>query len=113
MFELAVAILSVTLIAISQLLFKSAAADTARSGARAYLTHPKILGGLALNGLAAVAWIIALRRLEISYLYPILSINYLVVPLAARRFFHETISRRRLIAISIIGIGVFVSMLGA
>ena len=112
MLELAVGILSVLLIAVSQLLFKAAASDPAGRGVRAYLSHPKILAGLALNGMAAIAWIVALQKLEISYLYPILSINYLLVPLGARWFFKEQITRRRLAAIMIIGTGVFVCLLG-
>ena len=39
MLELAVGILSVLLIAVSQLLFKAAASDPAGRGVRAYLSH--------------------------------------------------------------------------
>jgi drug/metabolite transporter (DMT)-like permease len=111
MLEIVVGSLSVILIATSQLLFKSAAASKAR-GLRGYLLHPKIFLGLGLNGLAAACWIIALRRLEISYLYPMLSVNYLLVPLGAQWIFGEKIRRQRFIAIGVICIGVFICLLG-
>jgi len=70
------------------------------------ITDPRILGGLALNGVAALGWIVALRQLEISYLFPLLSINYLVVPVGAWWFFQETVSPRRRLAIVVICVGV-------
>jgi drug/metabolite transporter (DMT)-like permease len=109
MLEIFIGLFSVVLIAISQLLFKSATTSGER---RFLLLHPRILLGLALNAVAAACWIIALRELEISYLYPILSINYLLVPLGARWCFKEKISRGRLIAIGVICLGVFICLLG-
>ncbi len=83
MLEVTIAACSVILIAVSQLLFKSAASGPRRRAAYRYLLDPKIILGLGLNGIAAACWVFALRRLEISYLYPILSVNYLLV-LSAR-----------------------------
>lgn len=112
MLEVAIATCSVILIAVSQLLFKSAASGPQRRPAFRYLLDPKIVIGLGLNGIAAACWVFALRRLEISYLYPILSINYLLVPLGARCCFGESLGPRRLLAIGVICLGVFVCLLG-
>ena len=108
MAELLIALASITLIATSQLLFKGAmrAHRTGGRGLARAVTDPRIIGGLALNGLAALGWIVALRQLEISYLFPLLSINYLVVPLGAWWFFQETVSPRRKLAIAVICGGV-------
>jgi small multidrug resistance pump len=114
MLEILVGVLSVVLIAVSQLLFKSAATATATGerSPRGFLSHPRILLGLALNGIAAACWIVALRKLEISYLYPILSVNYLLVPLGAHWCFGEKLGAQRLAAIGVICLGVFVCLLG-
>lgn len=112
MFEISFGIISVAIIAASQLLFKSATSSTSRSGALRVLLHPKILLGLALNVIAAACWIIALRKIEISYLYPILATNYLLVPIGARWIFGEKISRQHFLAVSVICVGVFVCLLG-
>ena len=110
MFELLVAIASIVLIAVSQLLFKGAMLRLKQSdrkrGLIGVVTHPWIIGGLALNGFAAVCWILALRKLEISYLFPLLSINYLIVPLGAWWLFNERVSRTRKLAIAVICVGV-------
>lgn len=112
MLEVTIAACSVILIAVSQLLFKSAASGPRRRAAYRYLLDPKIILGLGLNGIAAACWVVALRRLEISYLYPILSVNYLLVPLGARYCFGESLRPRRLVAISVICLGVFICLLG-
>ena len=112
MLETAIGTLSVFLIAASQLLFKSGAILRARGDTCPLILQPRILVGLAMNALAAACWIFALRKLEISYLYPILAINYLLVPLGARLFFGEGFGRRRAIATAIICAGVFICLIG-
>jgi drug/metabolite transporter (DMT)-like permease len=42
-----------------------------------------------MNGLAAMCWVLALRSIELSRVFPLLSLNYLLVPLGARWFFGE------------------------
>ncbi len=111
MLELSIAVLSVVLIAASQLLFKGAMRKKREGSIVRFALQPGIIGGLALNGIAAVCWIFALRELEISYLYPLLSVNYLLVPLGARWVFGEAISRQRMAAITVICAGVFVCLL--
>ena len=111
MLEISVGIISVILIATSQLLFKSGSTQ-ARVSDRHMLLQPKILLGLALNAVAAGCWILALRKLEISYIYPILATNYLMVPLGASLFFDEPLGRRRLVATTIICAGVCLCLLG-
>ena len=106
MAELLIALASIALIATSQLLFKGAMRARSGGGVMTAVADPRILGGLALNAVAAFGWIFALRELEISYLFPLLSINYLVVPLGAWWFFQETVSPRRKLAIAVICVGV-------
>jgi drug/metabolite transporter (DMT)-like permease len=114
--EISIALASILMIAVSQLLFKAAMSNSSRNqegskSMRMLVLHPMILLGLALNLAAALCWILALRKLQISFLYPLLSINYLLVPLGASVVFRERISRRRGVAIFVICIGVFVCLL--
>ena len=68
MLELIVALLSVLMIAVSQLLFRSAALEKRDASVRGlflrYASHPKIILGLTLNVGAAMCWIISLRKLD-------------------------------------------------
>jgi drug/metabolite transporter (DMT)-like permease len=107
--EFVFALVGVLLIAVSQLLFKGVAKRDL--GAVATLAEPKVIAGLAINVVAACCWVFALRRLELNYAFPLLSLNYLLVPLGARWCFGERITRSRWIAIAVIGIGVMVCVL--
>jgi len=113
--EILIAFASILMVAVSQLLFKSAMSDTRRlaenRGIGKIVFHPKIVLGLVLNLASALCWIVALRKLQISFLYPMLSINYLLVPLGAWWLFGERLSKRRCIAVCVICLGVFVSLL--
>lgn len=109
MLEFAAALLGVLLITVSQLLFKAAARRDL--GAGATLLAPPVLAGLCLNAVAAVCWVIALRRLELNYAFPLLSLNYLLVPLAARALFGERLPRRRVAAIAVILGGVLLCVM--
>jgi drug/metabolite transporter (DMT)-like permease len=102
--EFAAAVLAVLLMATTQLLFKSAARREGGVGAT-FLSAP-VLAGLAINVVAAGCWVFALRRLELSYAFPLLSLNFLLVPIAAWRMFGEPLSARRLGAIAVIVLGV-------
>ena len=65
-----------------------------------------IILGLALNALAAVFWLLALSDLELSYVFPFLALNYVIVPVGASFLYHEKLSRTRITGIIIICIGV-------
>jgi len=105
--EFAAAITAVLLMAASQLLFKRAASRGA--GAWATLVQWPVLAGLAVNVLAAICWVYALKRMELNHAFPLLSLNFVLVPFGARWLFGERIGRRRLVAIAVIACGVVVA----
>lgn len=72
------------------------------------LTSLYILSGLFAAGLAALAWIAALSRYELSSVYPLLSLNFVLVPLLSVYFFGESMDAFKLFGTVIIVIGVFV-----
>jgi drug/metabolite transporter (DMT)-like permease len=104
MLEMLSAILGVFLIATSQVLFKKAARPD-RSPLRV-LTQTPVIVGLALNGLAAICWVFALRTLELNFAFPLLSLNYLIIPVVAYIFFSEKFTPLKIGAIFLIGTGV-------
>ena len=106
---LPLAFVSVGLMAVSQLTFK-AASHRSQSGVTGMLRQPQVLGALGLNGIAAILWLLALSRLDLSYAAPLLCLNYLLVPVGAFVLFKEKVSRRRISAILVICTGVLICL---
>ena len=61
---------------------------------------------LGLLGLAMLIWLSVLQRVPVGVAYPMLSINFILVTLAGRWFWRETISRRQGLGIVLIVAGV-------
>lgn len=57
-------------------------------------------------GSGLMLWLVVLGRLELSIAYPMLSLGYVVVMLAARWLFHETIPPRRWLGTAFIMAGI-------
>ncbi|MCB1097056.1 MAG: hypothetical protein KDN22_15895 [Verrucomicrobiae bacterium] len=116
---LALAFLSIALMAVSQLVFKAASlrlaatsepAEKPRGSFFAMIAQPQVIMALGLNGCAAVCWLLALSRLDLSYAAPLLSLNYLLVPVGAFLLFREKVSRQRILAILVICSGVLICL---
>ncbi len=65
-----------------------------------------ILSGLASYVISVAIWLLVLARVEVSYAYPFLSVGYVVVTLVGYFIFQENLSWMRVIAISVIVVGV-------
>ncbi|MEL6649762.1 MAG: hypothetical protein AAFP02_01000 [Bacteroidota bacterium] len=109
-------VLSIVMVAASQFLFKKGVEILAErpkeedAGLMGYVKmvfQPHIFIGLALNGFAAVTWLLALSHLELSYVFPYLSLNYILVPVGAYFLFREALSVRKFVGIAIICGGIF------
>lgn len=70
---------------------------------------PWVIGGLAVYGTGVLFWLMALSRLEVSYLYPFAALGYAGITLGSSLLFHEPISRTRLAGIALIIIGVMIA----
>jgi drug/metabolite transporter (DMT)-like permease len=55
--------------------------------------------------LGSVCWIIAVAQQEISFLYPLSSMNYVLVVFASSALFHESLSVKRLSGVGLIVLG--------
>jgi len=71
---------------------------------------PAVFGGFALYGLAALIWLKVLTMLPLSVAYPILSLNFILIPLASSRFLGEPLSGGRMIGIVLVVSGIVASV---
>ena len=63
------------------------------------LRSPMVIGGLVLYGLGALAWIAVLRRMDLSYAYPFLALNFVLIALVSWLVLGETIQPMRWVGI--------------
>ncbi len=67
-----------------------------------------ILSGFVAAVCAAFAWMAAMSRFQLGSIYPLLSLNFVVVPLFSAIIFKESLNAHNIAGIAIIVIGVFV-----
>lgn len=72
-----------------------------------------ILAGLSAAAIAALAWIAALSRFELSSVYPLLSLNFLLVPLLSVLVFAESVNAFKLAGTVLVVLGVLLLAAGA
>ncbi len=70
------------------------------------VTQWPIIGGLSCYVISVVVWILGLSRVDVSIAYPMLSLGYVVNLFAAAYFFGEPLTSQKLLAVTIIIIGV-------
>lgn len=105
------------LLASSQILLKRAVLDT-DAASISFLRQLSVLAGslhawlaIAATISAGLVWLTVLRRHELTFVYPLISISYVLVALAGRWFLGERLTIGRLAGTVIIcvGIGVLLS----
>jgi len=79
------------------------------SGLAARLLHailqPQVLGGLLIYGMGTVCWMRTVSQKEISFVYPLSSVNYVLVVAASTVFFQEVVSANRAAGVLLIVLG--------
>lgn len=75
---------------------------------RNVVRSPMVWVGLALYGLGAVAWLIVLSRLDLSFAYPFIALSYAITPILACRLLDEPVSGLRWLGIVVIILGVVI-----
>ena len=70
------------------------------------LLEKHIFLGLLLYGISSILWIIALSRAELSYIYPLLGISYVLIAIFSKLIFGEALTFTRIVGILLIVIGV-------
>lgn len=62
--------------------------------------------GATLYGISSIFWIIAISKIDLSYAYPLVSINFVLIALFSKIFLKEKVNKHRWIAIFYIILGV-------
>lgn len=111
--------ISVTLSAAAQTAFKSGVnrLDLAPDAgvmqqAMAFLTSPFVLTGLALYGVGTLLWLSALRHVDLSLVYPFVSISFVMVSISGIVFLNEPVQAQRVIGLALIIAGLLVMSRG-
>lgn len=75
-------------------------------------TNLFVIGGLCLYAISSVLWLVALSSLNVSLMYPLLSLAYVVVAILSFFFLKESISLIRWLGILIVVVGCFLIVRG-
>lgn len=71
----------------------------------AIFTNKFVFFGCLLYAIALIAWLVGLSRLDVSYMYPLLSLGYVLTAIFAFIFLKENITLMRWAGIFLIFIG--------
>jgi len=69
--------------------------------------NPYVFFGFAAFGLSSLFWLIVLSRMELSLVYPLVSVAYVLVALFSFFVFKENVTMIRWVGIAVIIFGVF------
>ena len=72
-------------------------------------TSPPVVIGLMLYSVGFLAWLGAMSRFGLSYVYPFTSLNYVLVLLCSWLIFNEPLSPVRWLGVGVIILGVFIA----
>ncbi len=100
-------LLKMGMIQVGTLEFEGGLAGLIRVGIRVF-SNLKVLGGFASYGISSLFWIIVLSKIDLSLAYPMLALNYVLVPLTAWLFLSEQVPPTRWLGIGVVIIGVII-----
>ena len=111
--------ISVILGAFGQISLKKGIAKTQIRGIRQVtknihkiITTPFILLGLIFYAISSLLWLSSMTKLDISFMYPLVSTGYLITAFSAKFFLGEKINTNRWTGIALILVGSFFIMMG-
>lgn len=70
-------------------------------------TNPYVISAVFLTILTALAWVLAVSRTQLSFVYPFMALSYVFVALFSLLFFKEDVGVLRWLGIIVICAGVF------
>ena len=107
-------VVSIALAIIGQLLMKYGMMQFGQFGMAEFLPkllpmifQPYVFAGIAAFAVSSVFWLVVLSRMDLSLVYPLVSIGYIVTAIFSSIYFGETVSLVRWIGIITICVGVF------
>jgi multidrug transporter EmrE-like cation transporter len=75
------------------------------------LSDVAVLTCLGAAALAAILWMLAIERLEVSFAYPFMALSFVLVPLGSMVVFGERVPPMQFVGLGLIVVGVVVSTL--
>ena len=76
------------------------------------LVNPWVISALAAAMLAAVSWMAALTKLDLSHAYPLVSLSFVAVTLGSAWLLHEPLTGLKLAGVALVCLGVAVGSQG-
>ena len=73
------------------------------------LLNPWIASGLVAALLAALSWMAAMTRLELSFAYPFMSLSFVLVLVLSAVLLREPLTAYKLVGLGLVMLGLFVS----
>lgn len=113
MSNMAFILASIVMGAIGQVLIKAGANNLGSVKLDMYsiislITNFYLFSGICLFSFSFILWIKVLTKNDLSCVYPMVSLSYIIVVLASKLFFNEAITTNKLIGILAIIIGIIV-----
>jgi len=69
-------------------------------------TNKSVFTGVLFFGGGTLLWVVIISGLELSFIYPLVSLNYVLTAIGSKMFFKEQITRMRWLSIAVIIMGV-------
>ena len=108
--HLALTLVCVLAIAVGQILFKLAARGAAEGAGFPWeFLNAWLFAALAVYGAATFLWVWLLKTLPLNIAYPFVGLAFVIVPLLAAFFLHESLDWRHLAGGGLIAAGVAVA----
>lgn len=105
------ATLCVIALAFGQILFKASATALSESGTFFAIKPLVILfSAMCLYGIASVAWVWILQKVELGRIYPIMALAFVLVPLGSYFVFGERFQIQYFIGVAMIMVGIFIAV---
>jgi drug/metabolite transporter (DMT)-like permease len=94
--------------AAAQVFFKLGANAIDRPSPAEVLLNPALMGGYCLYGISTMLLVLALRRGQLSLLYPVISLTYVWVTILSVLIFSESLNAYKAVGLTVVVAGVAV-----
>ena len=114
-FAIGLALFTVSLSAVAQIVLKLGVSNSAFAGAVrsvdpyamliAGVTSPMILTGLFIYGIGAALWLVVLSHLDVTVAYPLVGVSFLITMLLGAVLLNEAVTPMRILGTVLVATG--------
>jgi drug/metabolite transporter (DMT)-like permease len=76
------------------------------------LINPWVLSGILATFFAGISWMLAMTKFEISYAFPFVSLNYIIILFSGFLIFNESISITKILGSALVILGIVIMAKG-